>query len=65
VRSALPKPPEYHLVPGADHYDFLPPCSAGLAKVAPIICGHGTFDRAAFHTAFNAEVVRFFRQTLR
>jgi predicted dienelactone hydrolase len=64
VRSALPRPPEYHVVAGADHFDFLPPCSAALAKAAPVICGHGTFDRAAFHTAFNAEVVRFFRKAL-
>jgi predicted dienelactone hydrolase len=64
VRSALPKPPEYHVVAGADHYDFLPPCSPGLAKVAPVICGKPAFDRAAFHTTFNAEVVRFFQKTL-
>jgi predicted dienelactone hydrolase len=64
VRGALPKPPEYHVVPGADHFDFLPPCSPALAKAAAVICGHGTFDRAAFHAAFNAEIVRFFRKTL-
>jgi predicted dienelactone hydrolase len=64
VRGALPTPPEYHVVPGADHFDFLPPCSAALAKAAAVICGHGTFDRAAFHAAFNAEIVRFFRKTL-
>lgn len=64
VRGALPTPPEYHVVPGADHFDFLPPCSTALAKAAPAICGHGTFDRAAFHAAFNAEIVRFFRKTL-
>lgn len=64
VRAALPRPPEFHLVPGADHFDFLPPCSAGLAKIAPPICAT-RIDRAAFHTQFNAEVVRFFRKALR
>ena len=64
VRAALPRPPEYHVVPGADHFDFLPPCSPALAKAAAVICGHGTFDRAAFHAALNADIVRFFRKTL-
>ena len=65
VRDALPKPPEYHVVAGADHFDFLPTCSAGLAKAAPSICGDGVFDRAAFHARFTADVVRFFEKTLR
>jgi predicted dienelactone hydrolase len=66
VRTALPKPPEYHVVPGADHYAFLAPCSAELAAAAPQICTDPPrFDRAAFHRTFNAEVVRFFRETLR
>jgi predicted dienelactone hydrolase len=66
VRRALPRPPEYHVVAGADHFDFLPPCGPRLAAVAPRICAdpHG-FDRAAFHQAFNAEIVRFFRANLR
>lgn len=64
VRTALPRPPEFHLVPGADHFDFLPPCSAALAKIAPPICAT-RIDRAAFHAQLNAEVVRFFRKTLR
>jgi predicted dienelactone hydrolase len=64
VRKALPKPPEYHVVTGADHFDFLPPCGPATAKAAPSICGDGVFDRVAFHAAFNTEVVRFFRKTL-
>lgn len=63
VRQALPRPPEYHVVPGADHFDFLPPCSPALAKSAPEICVAG-FDRAGFHRRFNAEIVRFFRAKL-
>ena len=28
VRDDLPLPPDYHVVAGADHMDFLPPCSS-------------------------------------
>ncbi len=66
VRAALPRKPEYHVVPGADHFDFLAPCSEPLAQVAPMICKErGGFDRAAFHRTFNRDVVRFFTRTLR
>ena len=65
VRAALPTPPEFHLVPNADHYDFLAPCTPQLAQLAPQICqSRAGFDRAAFHATFNAEVVRFFTRTL-
>lgn len=65
VRDALPMPPEYHVVAGADHFDFLAPCSDPLAHVAPTICQErGGFDRAAFHRTFNRDVVRFFTRTL-
>jgi predicted dienelactone hydrolase len=66
VRAALPRAPEYHVVQGADHFDFLAPCSEPLAQVAPMICEeHGGFDRVAFHRTFNRDVVRFFTRTLR
>ncbi len=65
VHDALPRPPEYHVVAGADHFDFLAPCSDSLAVVAPEICEeHGGFDRTAFRAAFNQQIVRFFTQTL-
>jgi predicted dienelactone hydrolase len=65
VRIALPAPPEYHVVPNADHYDFLAPCDAALAKSVPTICvSRPGFDRAAFHEQFNREVARFFEKTL-
>jgi predicted dienelactone hydrolase len=65
VRDALPRPPEYHVVAGAGHFDFLAPCSEPMARMVPEICAeHGGFDRAAFHRTFNREVVRFFRKTL-
>lgn len=66
VRLALPRPPEYHVVADAGHYDFLPPCGPRLAARAPQICADPPdFDRAAFHQAFNAQIVRFFLATLR
>lgn len=66
VRDALPRPPEFHSVPGAGHFDFLPPCSPQLAQNAPMICAPTPgFDRSDFHGTFNREIVRFFRQTLR
>jgi len=65
VRAALHRPPEFHPVPGAGHFDFLPPCSPQLAASAPLICAATPgFDRAAFHDRFNADIVRFFRETL-
>ncbi|SPB14361.1 dienelactone hydrolase [Caballeronia novacaledonica] len=66
VRANLPQPPEFHVVAGAGHYDFLPPCSARLMRTMPAICASAPgFDRAAFHERFNAEVVRFFQAKLR
>jgi predicted dienelactone hydrolase len=63
VRDRLPKPPEHHLVKGADHYDFLPACERPAE--APEICAATPgFDRAAFHRDFNREVVRFFSEKL-
>jgi predicted dienelactone hydrolase len=65
VRVALPKPPEFHLVENAGHYDFLAPCSPALAKANATICvSNPGFDRAAFHADFDREVVGFFRRTL-
>lgn len=66
VRVALPHPPEMHVVAGAGHYDFLPPCGAVLAKHAPVICADPNgFDRAAFHNLMNAQLINFFRTKLR
>jgi predicted dienelactone hydrolase len=66
VRQALPTPPTYHEVPGADHFDFLAPCTDALAKTAPIICKSAPgFDRAAFHAEFDREVVAFFEANLK
>ena len=65
VRGALPRPPEYHVVENAGHFDFLAPCNAFLAEKAPEICSSAPgFDRSAFHSVFNQELVRFFQQSL-
>lgn len=60
VKAGLPLASEFHTVPGAGHFDFLAPCRD--AALAPQACASAPgFDRTAFHAAFNAEVVRFFR----
>jgi len=65
VRQALPEAPDYRVVADAGHFDFLAPCSAALASLAPAICtSQAGFDRAAFHVGFNSEVVKFFEKTL-
>jgi predicted dienelactone hydrolase len=65
VQGDLPQAPEYHVVAGADHFDFLAPCDDQLAKYAPEICvERAGFDRAAFHVTFDAAVVTFFERTL-
>jgi len=65
VNDALPTPPDYHVVAHADHFDFMPPCSAALAANAPMICQPTPgLDRAAFHEEFNRDVVSFFEQSL-
>jgi predicted dienelactone hydrolase len=56
---------EYHLVPNAAHFAFLPPCPPPLAKGFPEGCKDAPgFDRAAFHKAFNSSVLAFFRVSL-
>ncbi|HZZ09151.1 MAG TPA: dienelactone hydrolase [Paraburkholderia sp.] len=66
IRTRLPRPPDYHVVANAGHYDFLPPCDARLSRMRPEVCtSQPGFDRAAFHERFNADVVRFFQATLR
>ena len=52
-------------VPGADHWAFIPPCSAELAKVNPTICAElPGLSRAALHAQIQADALSFFRATL-
>jgi predicted dienelactone hydrolase len=65
IKANLPSPPETHLVPHADHFAFLAPCSNTLADAAPEICRDPPgFDRDAFHRDFNAAIVAFFTKHL-
>lgn len=65
VHDALPRA-DFHVEPGAGHFDFLKPCPESLARAVPQICTSAPgFDRAAFHARFNAAVVGFFVRTLR
>jgi len=66
VADDLPRAPEYHVVPDAEHLDFISPCDKAKAAIVPAICQSlPGFDRAAFHEKFNAEVTRFFRDDLK
>ncbi|HWX30253.1 MAG TPA: alpha/beta hydrolase [Steroidobacteraceae bacterium] len=56
---------EYHVVPNAGHFAFWPPCPPALATGFPEGCTDAPgFDRVAFHTQFNADVLAFFRTYL-
>jgi predicted dienelactone hydrolase len=61
----LPSPPDHRVVPRSGHWAFLAPCSVDVARAIPRICVDAEgFDRAAFHNAFNADVLGFFRRYL-
>ena len=69
IRHALPRPPEFHMVQGAGHFVFLPPCNpelkAALPEIWKMVCVDPPgFDRAAFHRLFNAAVINFFDKNL-
>ena len=65
VIDALPRPAAYFVVPDAEHFDFLAPCSPALAKAAPDICKEPPgFDRTKFHQMLDAAVVRFFKEKI-
>ena len=65
VKANLPSPPELHVVPSADHFAFIAPCTTALAERVPAICQDPPgFDRTAFHRDFNAAVVGFFQKQL-
>lgn len=66
LRTQLPTPPARRVAAGAAHFAYLAPCSPAQADALPAICRDAPpFDRAAFHRQFNAEVLAFFRTTLR
>ena len=65
MARGLPVAPDLHKVSGAAHFDFLAPCNAALAQLAPDVCADRTgFDRVAFHAAMDRAILAFFRQQL-
>jgi predicted dienelactone hydrolase len=49
IEASLPSPPQLRLVPSADHFAFIAPCSAALAERVPEICQDPPgFDRPPF-----------------
>lgn len=66
VKAALPAAPDYRVVPGARHFDFLAPCGPQAARQlpAPLCASAPGFDRAAFHADFNGQVATFFTTRL-
>jgi predicted dienelactone hydrolase len=65
VRTGLPNPPDYRVVPNAGHFAFLAPCSPALAAQVPPICTDAPgFDRMAFHAEFNNAAIAFFSERL-
>jgi predicted dienelactone hydrolase len=65
INDDLPTPPEYHVIPGAQHLDFMSPCDALKAKTVPAICTSlPGFNRQNFHVTFNNSVVAFFKKAL-
>jgi predicted dienelactone hydrolase len=65
VRRDLPSAPDWHVAANAAHFAFLAPCSPAMESLMPDICRDGSgFDRVAFHAAFNADVLSFFKRYL-
>ncbi|MFL5255367.1 MAG: alpha/beta hydrolase family protein [Rhodopila sp.] len=65
VKTLLPEPPEYHLIPNGGHFAFLAPCNEMLQSAAPQICADPKgFDRVAFLRTFQRQVVAFYRKAL-
>lgn len=53
------------VIPKADHWVFIPPCTRELAAEVPDICRDPPgVDRAAEHARINADALAFFRTTL-
>jgi len=66
IAQGLPARPDFHPVPNSTHMSFIFPCTQAFAKTnPPQVCSDPlAFDRTAFHTQFNALVLRFFRAQL-
>ncbi len=71
IADALSDLSENHWIENAGHFSFLvQPCTAKLKEYEPktwaFLCvDKEGFDRQAFHTDMNAQIVRFFKEKLR
>uniref|UniRef100_B8DPX3 Dienelactone hydrolase-like protein n=1 Tax=Nitratidesulfovibrio vulgaris (strain DSM 19637 / Miyazaki F) TaxID=883 RepID=B8DPX3_NITV9 len=65
LRAALPRPPEFTVLAGADHYALMAACPPALQRDLPELCGGVDEEtRQAIHRVLNARLVRFFLSTL-
>jgi predicted dienelactone hydrolase len=65
IRTLLPSPPDYHLIPHGGHFAYLTPCNEILAKSAPEICADPKdFDRTSFLRGFHRSIIAFYRTRL-
>jgi predicted dienelactone hydrolase len=65
INRELPAQHEYRVVPNSVHFAFLTPCPPDIAKRRPELCTDPPgFDRVAFHSQFNADLLTFFRANL-
>lgn len=65
LRAALPRPPEFTVLAGADHYALMAACPPTLQRDLPELCGGVDEDtRQTIHRILNARLVRFFLSTL-
>ncbi len=63
LARVMPQKPDFRIVPNAVHMSFLTMCPKTQLSSEACIDAPG-FDRAAFHSEFNAEVVAFFQRNL-
>jgi hypothetical protein len=64
LASALPRRPQYQTIPGS-HFIFLNVCTSALRAAAPEACQDAPgVDRVAVHAAIEAQIIRFFRDSL-
>jgi len=65
VKAGLKTLTGVKVVPGADHWVFLSPCSKELADELPAICSDPpSIDRVQVHAELNEAAKQFFEQTL-
>ena len=56
--------PDFHLVPNAGHFAFLPPCTPDWRRSGPHMHRQSRVRPGAFHNELNAAALAFFREHL-